>query len=198
MEQSLHLLGTTSPQHVQCVGRRGARPELLSPPPRPCLSLPAAYTPPAKFPSTHRTPSKLMSTTVQGRDNGQRLLQPCAREGGHKEVFSCHIPISPGLSTVRTHHHDKPGANVQAEQGKFPSRALRTARGHLCHCWSITEPPPLSHRLMELNAQEVPQQDRSCLRRQAPFSLGVCRRLVSALAPCPGALGQLPPQSLTQ
>lgn len=38
------------------------------------------------------------------------------------------------------------------------SRALRTARGHLCHFWSITEPLPLIHRLMELNAQEVPQQ----------------------------------------
>lgn len=96
------------------------RPALLSPPPRLCLSLPAAYTPPAKFPSTHRTLSKLTSTTVQGRDSGQRLLQPCACESGHKEVFNCHIPISPGLNTARTHHHDKPDANVWAEQGKIP------------------------------------------------------------------------------
>lgn len=33
-----------------------------------------------------------------------------------------------------------------------------TAWGHLCHCWSITEPPALGHRLMELNAREVTQQ----------------------------------------
>lgn len=63
-----------------------------------------------------------MFTTVMGRDSGQRLLQPCACGSGrgHKEVFSCHIPISPGLSTARTHHHEEPGANVWPEQGKIP------------------------------------------------------------------------------
>lgn len=66
---------------------------------------------------------------------------------------------------------------------------------------------------MELNTQEVPQQatcppsagsgDTSgwgCVAsgtHRAPCQAMGVRRTVSALAPCPGALGQLPPQSLT-
>lgn len=131
------------------------RPALPSPPPRPCLSLPAAHTPPAKFPSTHSTLRQLLSTAAQGRDSGQRPLRPCARRSGHEQVFSCHNAISPGLSTSRTHHHGRARCKCMGGTREDPLGTPGTAWGHLWHCWSITEPPPLRHRLMELNDPSV-------------------------------------------
>ena len=190
---------------------------LLSPPPWCHLSLPAVYAPPAKFPSTHQAPTPLVSTSAWGRARGQRPFQPWRLWGaGTEGLHSCYIPVPPGSGIPRTHHHGHTSCDCMGGARGDPSDTpgyLGAAWGHPCRCWSITKPPP-NHKVMELNVQEVPQQG-TCTASAGPGDAsgwgeadsGTCRALcqaaagrrpVSLLVPCPGALGQLPPQSLTQ
>lgn len=76
-------------------------------------------------------------------------------EGQH----SCHIPVPPGSGTPRTRHHRQASCDCMGGARGDPSGTpgcSRTAWGHPCHCWSITESLP-NHKLMEVNAWEVPQ-----------------------------------------
>jgi len=165
---------------------------LPSPPPRCCLSLPAVYTPPAKFPSICEVSSQLVHI-CPGDSQGQRPLQPqCLRAVGMEGPRGSNVPVSPGSDTPRAHHHGQASCDgMEGPRGdpSGTSGCLGTTWGHPCHCWSITEPLP-SHRRMELNAWEVPQQGTMSVSAGPGDPSGQGRGQRHPQSPVPGCSGQ--------